>query len=192
MSRTPTLSDEEIAARARPVFVERGFSARTKQIADAVGLSWGAIALRFGSKRSLFTLAMAGPLQQPVHADCAQQGGADLPGLLQRLRAHLWECWPLRLQVRLAAPTAGPGEEADALVPKLAAALEVHALRGTVRSDIGASALAQMVLALVTGDVAQRFVARERTLTQDPAFIDAMVHLLSGASHGERAARTIG
>ena len=81
MSRTPTLSDEVIAARARPLFVERGFGARTKQIADAVGLSWGAIALRFGSKRSLFTLAMAGPLQRPLHGYCEQPGGGDLCSL---------------------------------------------------------------------------------------------------------------
>jgi AcrR family transcriptional regulator len=179
MSRTPTLSDEEIAARARPVFVERGFGARTRQIADAVGLSWGAIALRFGSKRSLFTLAMAGSLQRPVHADCEEQNGADLASLLQRLRSHLWECWPLRLQVRLSATAAGPGEEPDTLVQRLSAAMDAHVRRGAVRSDISPSALAQMVLALVTGEVAQRFVARERTLKEDSAFIDAMVRLLS-------------
>jgi hypothetical protein len=34
---------------------------------------------------------------------------------------------------------------------------------------------------LVTGEVAQRFVARERTLTEDRAFIDAMVRLLSAS-----------
>jgi hypothetical protein len=55
----------------------------------------------------------------------------------------------------------------------------VHARRGSVRSDVSPSALAQMVLPLVTGDVAQRFVARERTLTESPAFIDAMIRLLS-------------
>ena len=87
---------------------------------------------------------------------------------------------------------AGPGEEPDALAPRLAAALEAHVRRGSVRSDISPSALAQMVLALVTGDVAQRFVARERTLTQDPAFIDAMVRLLSRSAHEERTARAIG
>jgi hypothetical protein len=34
---------------------------------------------------------------------------------------------------------------------------------------------------LVTGEVAQRFVARERTLTEDRALIDAMVRLLSAS-----------
>jgi AcrR family transcriptional regulator len=179
MARPQTLSDEEIAARARVVFVERGFGARTKQIAAAVGLTWGAIALRFGSKRSLFTRVMAEPVHPSGHADCEQKGWADLPGLLERLRDHLVECWPLRLQVRLAAPAANPCEEPDALVQKLATVLEAHVRRGAVRSDISPTALAQIVLALVTGDVAQRFVARERTLTKSPALIDTMVRLLA-------------
>jgi hypothetical protein len=55
--------------------------------------------------------------------------------------------------------------------------LVAHARHSSAR--FSPSALAQMVLPLVTGDVAQRFVARERTLTESPAFIDAMIRLLS-------------
>jgi AcrR family transcriptional regulator len=61
MARRPFLSDEEILTRARSVFVERGYAASTRQIVAAVGLTWGAIAVRFGSNRGLFTHAMAGP-----------------------------------------------------------------------------------------------------------------------------------
>ncbi len=39
MSRLPTLSDDEIVRRARAVFVERCYAARTKEIAAAVGLT---------------------------------------------------------------------------------------------------------------------------------------------------------
>jgi AcrR family transcriptional regulator len=192
MSRPSTLSDEEIVARAKAVFVERGYAARTKQIAAAVGLTWGAIAQRFGGKRSLFTRAMAKPVHLSDQTDCEQKGWADLPGLLERLRDHLWECWPLRLQVRLAAQASN--EEPDAMEQKLAEVLEAHARRGSVRTDISPSALAQMVLALITGDVAQRFVPRERTLTESPALIDSMVRLLSPQLnlHMERAASAIG
>ena len=41
MARTRLLTDEEILARVRPVFLERGFAARTRQVADAAGLTWG-------------------------------------------------------------------------------------------------------------------------------------------------------
>jgi AcrR family transcriptional regulator len=175
MARQPVLSDEDILARARLVFVERGYAARTQQIAAAVGLTWGAIALRFGSKRALFTQAMAGPAEPA----CEQEGRADLRGQLVRLRAHLWQHWPLRLQVRLAATAAGPGEEPEGLVDRVTAALEAHARHGSIRGDMSAEALARVVLALLIGDVAQRFVARERTLTADPAFIDGLLRLLS-------------
>jgi AcrR family transcriptional regulator len=177
MARRPFLSDEEILSRARRVFVERGYAASTRQIVAAVGLTWGAIALRFGSKRGLFTQAMAGPLEP---AAWEHEGQADLPGLLERLRSHLWEQWPLRLQYRLAATAAGrPGDEPDGLAARLAAALHAHARHGSLRSDMSVEALARVVLALLTGDVAQRFVERERTLKADPAFIGGVIRLLA-------------
>ena len=165
-------------ARARPVFVERGYAARTRQIAAAVGLTWGAIALRFGSKRALFTQAMAAPVHGPDAPACGQGGRADLHGLVERLRTHVWERWPLRLQFRLAATADGTDDEPDRLVKRLAAGLEPHVRHGAIRSDMSPEALARVVLALLTGDVAQRFMARERTLTADPAFVDGVVRLL--------------
>ncbi len=182
MARHPILSDEEILARARSVFVEQGYSARTKQISAAVGLTWGAIALRFGDKRELFTQAMTTPVHLPGEPACTLVGAADLPSLVQWLRSHLWERWPLRLQMRLQMRLAETSDHADgeqeALLRRLAAALAVHARHGSIRSDMGAEVLARIVLALVTGDVAQRFVTRERALPQDREFVDQVVRLL--------------
>ena len=180
MSRRPTLSNEEILRRARSVFVERGYSARTKQIAAAVGLTWGAIALRFTDKRGLFRQAMGGPIVGPGDVDCQQAAGADLPGLLERLRLYLWEQWPLHLQYRMAMPTADQDGEPGRLVDWLAGTLEAHARDGAVRSDMSGHALAQIVLALLVGDVAQRFVARETALNGDRTFIERVMFLVSG------------
>lgn len=182
MSRSPVLSNEEVLRRARAVFVEWGYGARTQQIAVAVGLTWGAIALRFGSKWQLFREAMAGPVFEPGAAGSEPPLGEDLPGLLERLRAHLWERWPLRLQYRLATRSPDSEGESDGLPDWLAATLEAHARSGTVRSDMPAKALAQVVLSLLVGDVAQRFIAREPALARDRAFIDRVVCLLAG--HG--------
>lgn len=179
MARRPVLTDEQILDRARPVFVESGFGARTKQIAAAVGLTWGAIALRFDDKRSLFARAMTGPVFSPAELACEPAGGAELRRLLERLRSHLWERWPRRLQVRLAMQTADPDGEPDSLLDALAVALEAQTCWGAVRSDISARTLAQLVLALLVGDVAQRFAAREPALPHDPAFIDRVVVLIS-------------
>jgi AcrR family transcriptional regulator len=182
MNRRSGLTNDEIVARARAVFVERGYAVRTQQIAAAVGLTWGAIALRFGTKQALFTQAMAQPAQGAEPAGCDQADAADeaeLPELLERLRRHLWVRWPQRLQWRVAAAgAAGDGEE-PRLARRVAQALQAQAERGTVRTDIGAEPLAGVVLALLTGDVAQRFVAHERTLPADTTLIDGLVRLLS-------------
>jgi AcrR family transcriptional regulator len=179
MARRPLLTDDEILARARSVFVERGFAARTRQISAAVGLTWGAIALRFGSKQALFDRAMTTPVHEPEDLARGRVGGEDLRCLLERLRTRLWERWPLRLQLRLAGTAAIDDGERKGAVHQLAAALEVHARRGSIRSDLNPEASARAVLALLTGDVAQRFVARERTSAADPAFIDDVICLLS-------------
>ncbi len=180
MARRRIFSDEEILRRARAVFVEFGFGARTKQISAAVGLTWGAIALRFGDKRKLFSRAMAGPILGPGERPCEPAPGADLRGLLEGLRSHLWEWWPQRLQYRLATKTVDLDSEPDGLVDWLAATLEAHARSGEVRSDMSTDALAQAVVALLVGDVAQRFVAREPSPTRDRTFVDRVVCLLSG------------
>src|SRR6185369_4752881 len=172
-------TDEEILDRARSVFLELGYAARTRQIASAVGLTWGAIALRFGDKRSLFQRAMAGPDHGTGEPGCRQGRGADLEGLLAWARTLLWERWPLRLQYRLGTMTAGPDDELEGFVHSLAADLEPHARDGTLRSDLGVEMLARLVVTLLTGDVAQRVIARERTLAADPALIDGAVCLLS-------------
>lgn len=180
MGRPLTLSDDEILARARSVFLERGYgAARTRQISEAVGLTWAAIALRFGNKRTLFKHAMGGPLCSSGEIEREREGSADLPGLLERLRSRLWEQWPLRLQYCLATATTDQAHRSDELLDWLTNALEAQARRGSLRSDVSAKALAQVVFALLVGDVAQRFVAREATLSADPAFIDGVVRLLS-------------
>lgn len=178
MARRPLLTDEEILARARPVFVEHGYAARTRQVARAVGLTWGAIALRFGSKQALFNRAMAAPDAAACDA-VPQEEGADLPCLLYRLRTHLWERWPQCLQLRLSSPGAAPVQERDLLLQRLAVVFAAQARCGAVRDDIGAEALAGAVLSLLTGDVAQRFVAGEHAPAPAPGFIEGVVRLLS-------------
>jgi AcrR family transcriptional regulator len=177
MTRRRIFTDEEILDRVRSVFLERGYPARTKQIASAVGLTWGAIALRFGDKRSLFQRAMAGRQHDRDAGPAA--GASDLRGLLVRLRAELWARWPLRLQYRLATMAAGGDDEIDALLHGLVADLQPHARNGALRRDLGVEMLARLAVALLTGDVAQRFIARERSLPVDPALIHGVVLLLS-------------
>jgi AcrR family transcriptional regulator len=61
MGRTKTISDVELLERARRVFVERGISASTREIARRVGVSEGVLFQRYGTKADLFFAAMVLP-----------------------------------------------------------------------------------------------------------------------------------
>ena len=61
MGRQKTISDEELLARAREVFVERGFAGSTREIARRAGVSEGVLFQRHATKADLFFAAMALP-----------------------------------------------------------------------------------------------------------------------------------
>ena len=164
-------------ARARPVFLDRGYGVSTTQLAKAVGLTWGAIAFRFGSKEALFRRVMD-PQANAPEPQWTLESAAELPELLASLRTHLWEVWPLHLQARLAATTPRFDDEPRAVLRGLASVLESLMQQGSVRRDMEPVALAELVLTLVTGEILQRFIARARTLPEDASFIDGVIRLL--------------
>jgi AcrR family transcriptional regulator len=58
MPRPPKISNEDILAAARQVFLEQGSSASTLAIAEKAGISEAAIFKRFATKQALFAAAM--------------------------------------------------------------------------------------------------------------------------------------
>jgi len=177
MARPQRLTEEQIMSRARPVFLDRGYGVSTAQIAKAVGLTWGAIAFRFGSKEALFRRVMDPPANA-TRPEWTTDSGAELPELLASLRTYLWELWPLHLQSRLAATTPKFDDEPRRFIEGLASVLESLMQDGSVRRDMEPAALAELVLTLVTGEILQRFIAKARTLPEDASFIDGVVQLL--------------
>ncbi len=71
MARTPHISDADLLHAARTVFVSRGVSATTAEIAACAGVSEGTLFKRFGTKHKLFEIAM-----------CAE---TDVSGLVARV-----------------------------------------------------------------------------------------------------------
>jgi len=61
MGRKKTISDADLLAVARTVFVEEGFGASTKEIARRAGVSEGVLYQRFATKDELFFAAMIPP-----------------------------------------------------------------------------------------------------------------------------------
>jgi AcrR family transcriptional regulator len=179
VARPRILTDEEILARARAVFADKGLAAPTTQIAAAVGLTWGAIAFRFGRKRWLFARAMSAAPDSPADAAAAIDAPAPLACVLRRLRARLAEQWPLRLQCRLAAAGTDHDDGADASLDELRTALASSAAQAGIRCDIDVETLARLVLALLVGEASQRFVARTPASGDDAAFIAGVLQLLA-------------
>lgn len=64
MGRPRSIDDETIIQAARDVFLEKGFSATTAEVALRAGVSEGSIFNRFGSKRQLFQQAMRLSIEQ--------------------------------------------------------------------------------------------------------------------------------
>jgi AcrR family transcriptional regulator len=61
MGRPKTITDDELLARARDVFVERGFAGTTKEIARRAGVSEALLFQRYPTKAELFFAAMSLP-----------------------------------------------------------------------------------------------------------------------------------
>jgi AcrR family transcriptional regulator len=58
MGRTPKITNEEILAAARQVFLDKGVGASTAEIADKAGISEASIFKRFATKQDLFMAAI--------------------------------------------------------------------------------------------------------------------------------------
>ena len=102
----------------------------------------------------------------------------DLRAMLEGLGSDaLDERWPLRLQSRLARGKPA-GEDSELLVARLTAVLATGASAGTVRSDLPPRLLARLVLTLLVGEVAQRYVDGVGTRAVDSAPIDGAMALL--------------
>ena len=105
MGRHKTISDDEILAIARDVFLTRGHAASTREIAKLAKVSEAVLYQRFGSKDALFFAAMA-----PSEPDLLDLLGPKEPAgdarewlsmTVERLAGYFEEVLPRGLQVMM-------------------------------------------------------------------------------------------
>jgi AcrR family transcriptional regulator len=77
MARPTTIDEKAVLDTARQVFLEKGFSVTTAEIAQRAGVSEGTLFHRFGSKAGLFQAAMTQTVALPLQE-------LDLPGRVGR------------------------------------------------------------------------------------------------------------
>lgn len=104
MPRPRTISEDELLAAARAVFVERGFAASTKEVARRAGVSEALLFQRYPTKADLFFAAMV----PPAFAVSAQlkkvHSPREMPQALETLGFSLLDYF------RAALPVLGPLE----------------------------------------------------------------------------------
>lgn len=103
MPRNKTISDDEILAVARPLFLEEGPRASTRTLAKMVGISEAVIFQRFGTKEDLFFAAMVPPESQlkamfDVHPGM-QQVARNLELISFQIVAYFREIMPVFLSL---------------------------------------------------------------------------------------------
>ena len=105
MGRPKSITDDEVLRIARKVFRERGHTATTREVAQAVGISEPILYRRFGSKDTLFFAAMhaQGPEIDELLGPEEPTGDARdyLLTVLHRLGAYFAEVIPLALRVMM-------------------------------------------------------------------------------------------
>jgi AcrR family transcriptional regulator len=79
VARPTTITDEQILAAARQLFLQRGLRASTAELAQLTGVAEGTIFKRFPTKAALFRAAMRIDVQPPEFMVTLQAHAADDP-----------------------------------------------------------------------------------------------------------------
>ncbi|NJP12146.1 MAG: TetR/AcrR family transcriptional regulator [Leptolyngbyaceae cyanobacterium RU_5_1] len=103
MPRNKTISDADILAAARSLFLQEGAKASTRTLAKTVGISEAVIFQRFGTKENLFFAAMVPPEAQLEAIFSVQPGEnqvtANLELISVQIVAYFREVMPVFLSL---------------------------------------------------------------------------------------------
>ncbi len=80
MARKPSISDQQILAAARRVFLQNGSSATTAEVAREAGVAEGSIFKRFPTKAALFAASMQGQLEDLPWLKLLREARGDVDG----------------------------------------------------------------------------------------------------------------
>lgn len=162
MGRPRSIDDDSILQIARDVFLERGFSATTAEIAQRAGISEGSIFNRFGSKRSLFKKAMQLSIaeepwllalpdrvgQGDLQANLIETGEAAV-GFFRRMMPLMMMTWSNPAKGRRQVEDIGPGKAPMIAIRAISGYLDAEMALGRIRR-VDAEILARAYLSGLT------------------------------------------
>ncbi len=159
MGRPQTISNEDMLAAARDVFLKHGVSGSTKEIARRAGISEAALFKRFSTKAQLFMAAMAPPAPGVdaivARAAATKSAREALHVLSEAVLDYFRTAIPMILPL-VSHPTFGAAERprnfetspATSLLRAIAAYLGSENTRGRLRVKDPLAASAMLVAAL--------------------------------------------
>jgi AcrR family transcriptional regulator len=174
MARTPKITNEEILAAAREIFLAQGFGASTLEIAERAGISEASIFKRFTTKQALF-LAAIGITETPkwVKALSSKIPTAniktELTDICSEMLAFYLEVMP-RVMMMMTPNNLPPIIQFQSPPPPvrdsqlLAEFLERAIERGYLRSSCSPSTVAHMLVGAITNYVAVQSITTHQMM----------------------------
>ena|SRR5688572_6765991 len=145
MARPTVISDEKILEAARRVFLERGISATTAEVAREAGVAEGSLFKRWKTKQELFFAALAPDDEDPewVRTLASRVGRGDLAQTLtevglqgieffRQLMPLIMMCWSNPSPSGLPAPLEGPNPKPVRIIKKIAGFFEAEMRAGRI------------------------------------------------------------
>jgi AcrR family transcriptional regulator len=156
MGRPQIISNEEMLAAAREVFLKHGPTGSTREIAEKAGISEAALFKRFSTKAQLFMAAMAPPapaiegvIAKASKAKSARSGLEQVAeGVLDYFRSAIPTIVPLVAHPSFAAPQNFETSPATMLVKVVSAYIADERQRGRLRTSDPYAVAATLVAAL--------------------------------------------
>jgi AcrR family transcriptional regulator len=146
MARPITISEHQILDAARAVFLERGFSATTAEVARRAAVAEGSIFKRFRTKQELFFAAMQPTLKDPEWLrklgeragrgevqDNLVEVGLEIIGFFRQLLPLMMMMWSNPSASGLPTPLTQPNPPPLRALKKLAAFFEIEMRKRRVR-----------------------------------------------------------
>jgi AcrR family transcriptional regulator len=147
MARPPSIDENALLETARQVFIEKGFSVTTAEIAQRAGVSEGTLFHRFGSKAGLFQAAMAQCVAEPLaELDLLERVGKGdieiqlievvdgLVGVLMQIFPTIMMSWSNRTDAGFPEALRAPNPPPLRVLRALASYLDAEIRGGRIRS----------------------------------------------------------
>jgi AcrR family transcriptional regulator len=172
MARTPKITNEEILAAAREIFLAQGFGASTLEIAERAGISEASIFKRFTTKQALF-LAAIGVTEMPKWVKALPSKiptaniKTELTDICSEMLAFYLEVMP-RVMMMMTPSTLPPLIQSPPPPVRdsqlLAEFLERAIERGHLRSSCNPSTVAHMLVGAITNYVAVQSITTHQMM----------------------------